>query len=679
MLNKQIFSYSRKEIIYLIAFFVSYLVMARFSVHFFRYSNTYPALIWPPAGIAMAGMILGGYKMWPSIAIAAFFSSFLNNAPTSGIVAAVIGNTAQPLAGAYLLKTLNFHPSLTRLRHVFSLMGVSMVATMIVPTVVLIIQRLVGVNNSIATSWSNIWVGEILSVLILTPFIVSWVYNWKIELRGRRVVELICAFALLGAIVYPLFWTRHSLVGGIPLVYLFLVPLFWIGLRFGARKMTLAIFITAIVSISGALLGKTASVQPLGTRLFNTEIFIEIIAGMFFIVTAIVQERGEVTEILKDHVNQLQDALIEIHSQDEAKSEFLAVLAHELRNPLAPVLSTLELLKMENTLGEEETKLLIGAENQVHLMKRLLDDLLDISRISKKTFKLQKKDVELNKIISNSLNSVTELKNQGHQIELSLPKNSLWINVDPVRMEQIVVNLLNNAAKYTNPGGQIKLACVHSDRGLVISVTDNGIGIRRDMLDNIFEPFLQAAGGKSSGSGLGVGLALTKKLVEMHGATIRAYSEGPGRGSQFIINFPPTVLAKAPSVAVEVEEEVLPASKFKILVVDDNEDAAKGLTKLLQFRGHRVTTVFTGRDAVSIAPLVKPDVVFLDIGLPDISGYEVIASLNKMPAPGVPVALTGYGQAEDKRRAKEAGFSYHLTKPVEFSQIESILSNVQKV
>ncbi len=258
---------------------------------------------------------------------------------------------------------------------------------------------------------------------------------------------------------------------------------------------------------------------------------------------------------------------------------------------------------------------------------------------------------------------------------MELPGGPLLLEVDPVRFQQIIVNILNNAAKYTPPGGRIKLVCKRSDDKVMIEIRDSGIGIPHEFLDEIFEPFRQIRPTPQVGTGLGIGLWLTKRLVEMHGGTISATSEGPERGSVFTMYFPVPTLLLTPPQAEKKKSPAEPGAR-KIMIVDDNEAAADGLKKLLEFKGHAVVVAHTGTAALAEVDTFAPHVILLDIGLPDIDGYEVARRLRRKETPATLIALTGYGQEEDKTKALEAGFDFHLTKPVGIAEIEAILADI---
>ncbi|ATB27814.1 hypothetical protein MEBOL_001259 [Melittangium boletus DSM 14713] len=369
------------------------------------------------------------------------------------------------------------------------------------------------------------------------------------------------------------------------------------------------------------------------------------------------------------------------------KDEFLAMLAHELRNPLAPVRSALKLLTSHITLDEKGQHALEVIERQTTNLARLVDDLLDVSRITRGRIELRKTIVALPALVDSALQSVQSLLDERrHEVSVTLPRKPLYTFGDAVRLEQIIVNLITNAAKYTDPEGLLRVSLERSGTEAEIRVKDSGIGISPEMLRRVFNLFEQAERGLDrSQGGLGIGLTVVKNLVELHGGTIEARSEGTGRGSEFIVRLP---LAEAPATtsipapahvpapaAAEPRESPPPAASRRILVVDDNVDAADTLAELLQTWEHTVWQAHDGLSALKAAEEHHPDVVLLDIGLPGMDGYEVARRLRTGPlGPTLTlVALTGYGQASDRSRAMEAGFDKHFVKPVDIDGLENFL------
>ncbi|MGZ3181743.1 MAG: hybrid sensor histidine kinase/response regulator [Telluria sp.] len=362
---------------------------------------------------------------------------------------------------------------------------------------------------------------------------------------------------------------------------------------------------------------------------------------------------------------------------DRRKDEFLATLAHELRNPLAPIRTGLDILRIRSGDADATRRATDIMERQLRQMVRLVDDLLDVSRINTGKFAIKTGRVELKAVVNDALEVVRPyIELHGHELVLELPDRPVFLNGDATRLAQILSNLLNNAAKYTNRGGRVSLSAAVDEHLLTIKVADNGIGIEPDMLKRVFEMFVQVDSSlERTNAGLGVGLSLAKKLVELHGGTIEASSAGAGKGSEFTVRLPIVVEPELP--AKTIPSSFITAETYRILLADDNVDFVNSIGALLSAMGHSVVITHNGPDALTAAARFCPDYAFLDIGLPGMSGYDLARGIRKLSC-GVStilIAVTGWGQEKDRQLAFEAGFDHHMVKPVRFEQIEEILSN----
>jgi signal transduction histidine kinase/CheY-like chemotaxis protein len=373
---------------------------------------------------------------------------------------------------------------------------------------------------------------------------------------------------------------------------------------------------------------------------------------------------------LRSHVDQLAEA-------DRRKDEFLAMLAHELRNPLAPIRNAAILLGADSLDRESELEARAIIGRQVDHMVRLVDDLLDVSRILRGKIELKIEPVELTSVINRAIETSQPLIHaHEHQLTLALPSEPVWLNGDAVRLAQALSNLLNNAAKYTDRNGRLRIAAQRDAQDVAIRIEDNGMGIEPDFLPHIFDVFMQAdrSIARSQG-GLGIGLTLVRSLIELHGGTVTAHSEGLGTGSTFTVRLPVISLAERPS---HVEFRPAEVRRLRVLVVDDNVGSARILAALLtKFWGHDVHMAFNGNDAVEAALQFRPELILLDIGLPGMSGYEVASHLRRHPEFDTTIlaALTGYGQLEDRRKSHEAGFDEHLVKPTSVHDLQRLFAH----
>jgi signal transduction histidine kinase/CheY-like chemotaxis protein len=374
---------------------------------------------------------------------------------------------------------------------------------------------------------------------------------------------------------------------------------------------------------------------------------------------------------IRDQLAALEAAERALRESDRRKDEFLAMLAHELRNPLAPIRTAVDSLPRLMESGDARAGATLSiVSRQVQQLTRLVDDLLDVSRITQGRIEIQRNPVELSAVLRQALESVDpQIKEKRHTIHTAvLP--GLYVEGDSARLVQCVSNILTNAVKYTDLGGEINVTLALEGDEAVVTISDNGIGIPADLLPRVFELFVQndRSLDRSQG-GLGIGLSVVRRLIQMQGGTVSASSRGSGRGSTFKISLP-TV---SPPTGEQSAESRPASPPLRVLVVDDNEDAADSLAMLLSLDGHTVQAVYGGQTAIEAASSFQADLILLDIGLPFMDGYEVATRLRAAGINSTLVALTGYGQKEDIERALKAGFNAHLAKPVEFSRLEQVL------
>jgi signal transduction histidine kinase len=373
----------------------------------------------------------------------------------------------------------------------------------------------------------------------------------------------------------------------------------------------------------------------------------------------------------------------QLHQTSRKKDEFLATLAHELRNPLAPIRNAAQYLRLKGSMEPDLQNARDIIDRQVRHLARLVDDLLDVSRIARDKIILQKERLALGVVLTSAIESSRPLiESAGHELIVCLPPEPVYVEGDLTRLAQVFGNLLVNAAKYTDRGGRIWLTADRQGSDVVISVKDTGIGIPADHLPHLFEMFRQAAPTlERSQGGLGIGLALVKGLVELHGGSIEAQSDGPGKGSEFLVRLPLAFEAPMRREVEEMEgEPIMPRNlRCRVLVADDNHDATLTLAMMLSYWGHEVRTAHDGQAAVELAEAFQPNVILLDIGMPKLNGYDAARRIRQHPwgQAACLIALTGWGQEEDKRRAKESGFDRHFTKPVDPSCLQKLLAEIR--
>ena len=354
------------------------------------------------------------------------------------------------------------------------------------------------------------------------------------------------------------------------------------------------------------------------------------------------------------------------------------MLAHELRNPLAPISNAVQVLQ---TAGADEAAVRTASsmlERQVDQMVRLVDDLLDMSRITRGLVELRRERIELAPVLNQAVESARALyRAMDHELTVTMPLEPVFVDADATRLAQVVGNLLNNACKFTDKGGHIQLALERGDGHAAIRVRDDGIGIAPEQLSRVFGMFTQVDTSlERSRDGLGIGLTLVKTLVELHGGTVQGHSEGPGRGSEFVVRLPMAANETRPGSAVAVPRRA--ATSRRVLVVDDNQDGAESLAMIIRMGGHETETAHDGLQAIAAAERFRPDAMLLDIGLPGLNGYEVCRRIREQPwgKDLLLVAVTGWGQQEDRQRSKEAGFDTHVVKPVNPAALLQLLASL---
>ena len=400
------------------------------------------------------------------------------------------------------------------------------------------------------------------------------------------------------------------------------------------------------------------------------------IEGVFVIASDVTEQ-----VCARNQINELREAA---EAANRSKDEFLAMLGHELRNPLSPILTALHLMKLRGPAGSERERTVI--ERQVNHLTRLVDDLLDVSRIARGKVQLKEEIVEIAEVIAKAIEMSSPLLEQRTQrLATHVPRAGLAVKGDPTRLSQVFSNLLTNAAKYTPPRGRIAVSAAREKNDVVIRVRDSGIGIASDVLPRIFDLFVQErqAIDRSQG-GLGLGLTIVRNLIESHGGSVSAHSDGPGRGSEFVVRLPKTLSAEPaeqtgpPSSASLERADVSPRS-LRILVVDDNADGADMLHEMLVSKGYHARVAYDGPSALRLAEGFAPQIAFLDIGLPVMDGFELATRLRELPGMGAIrlVAVTGYGQETDRRKSREAGFDHHLVKPVDLDAVTTILNSTE--
>jgi signal transduction histidine kinase len=643
------------------------------------------SIIWPATGLALALLVLRGRRLWPAILIGALAANLSNHTSILASTGIALGNTAEALVGAILLQRVGFQPAMRRMHDVASLfLLAACLSTIISATVGVASVCLTGTASwhDFTSLWSTWWIGDAIGNLVTAPFVFVWADQARNRWRFQRLAEgalLACSMLLLCLAVF----VDHGSEVPYPVHYLIFPAVIWAALRLGQHATATLVFGSLAVTIVATIAGRGPFVTPnIGASLLQVALFMAVVAvtGLFLGAATAERNRAERRRSedyarLRSSEERLARQAEELAAADRRKDEFLAVLGHELRNPLAPLQNGLELL----ALGGNDQALVTHArqvmERQLRHLVRLVDDLLDVARIRSGKIVLEIERVEMAPMVATAVELARPLIDaRGHDLQVILPPETLWTDADRIRLPQLLANLLNNAAKYTDVGGSITLSVAQLEANIVISVRDTGIGMDRESLENVFELFAQAAGpAHTVQGGLGVGLSLARSIAELHGGVLTAHSEGPGKGSEFVLRLP---AAAAPASAVITPSTAgEPAFRQRILVVDDNVDAAESLGTMLAYSGHDVRVAHGGVEALSAAREFSPNVMILDLGMPEMDGYAVARAVRSDPrfAATRLIALSGYGQPDDRRRTADVGFDEHLVKPVEHDVLNAAL------
>ncbi len=515
--------------------FVSYFIAYGLTVTF----APPQAALYPTAALAVAAVFFSLPRIWPFILTAGLVSGLAFDVPILHAVTLAVSDTLVGVLGGSLLLRANVDPVFRKYSDMFSVIGTIVLVSLIFPTLDALSRIITGAPFA-SLYWGRHYAGLVFSLLILIPLLLRWIAKPAFNRSRSEAIETVSIFILLIMINTALFVFSISNLFGVYLLYLLLFPLFWISLRLRPRFITLALFITSLFAVWNAVV--ETSPEAFGFQLFTIETFLITLATIFLVIVALEEDRRLNTNLMRSQLSMLENAVTRISSESQAKNDFIAILAHELRNPLAPVVSAIDLLKLTGNRDADELETLDMMENRMKTVKRLLDDLLDVSRISEGKVTIKSERVRLDTVIKRAVLSTEHHIRERHQ-ELTVKgvnanAKPFYVLGDSVRLEQIFSNLITNASKYSDPGDSITITIKKVGTDVQISVKDTGTGIPAESLQHIFTPFHQVGSGARTQKGLGIGLALVQSFVQVHGGTITVLSEGKGMGSEFIVTLP---------------------------------------------------------------------------------------------------------------------------------------------
>ena len=630
--------------------------------------------VWPPAGIALAALLVLGYRMWPAI----FLGAFLVNVTTAGNIATSLciatGNTLEALCGAWLIN--RFADGLQvfeRPQGVFKFALAVIVSSFLGPTfgvTSLALGHFADWSNYGAI-WTTWWLGDAAGDLVVAPLILLWSIAPKWRWNRREGVEV-------GILLLLLFLLAETVFGGwgsisarnYPISFICGPIVIWTAFRFTQRETATGIFILSTIAILGTLRGFGPFVMGAENQsLLTLQAWTAVLTITAMALSAGMMERRRVESAL-----QQQKAIVE--AANRTKDNFLAMLSHELRTPLTPVIAALDTLETGPGSPEESKAALAMIRRNVELESQLIDDLLDLTRIAKDKLRLRFDPIDAHDAVSNVFEICrTEADAKNIRVHLNLRAGAHYVSADAAKFQQIIWNLLKNAIKFTPKNGEIAISSENpAPQVLNISVRDSGVGIEPDLMERIFDPFEQGDRSIERGfGGLGLGLAISKSLAQAHGGTLIATSEGRNLGSTFVLSMqtisPPQETSASDGAVAETSRRPL-----RILLVDDHQDTCDALEKLLVRRGHLVAATHNVRSAMETAVRNQFDLLISDVALPDGTGLELMMQLRAIS--GIPgIAISGFGNNGDIEKSLQAGFSEHLVKPVKLEKLEAAIKH----
>lgn len=645
----------------------SYFIVGKFGLSF-GYLHPVATAVWPCTGVAIATLLIFGYRFWPAIFVGAFFLNVTTDAiqiPSAFGIA--LGNTLEGLTAAFLINRLAGGVAVfERASDILKFVAIVMYSAVISATVG-VMSLMLGDNITLENTgpiWLTWWLGDVTGAMVFTPLLILWWFDhaWNRGLKPlAEAMLLLFSIALITGLVF-----FYDPISGYPLAFLCLPPLAWAAFRFSQREVATSIAVLVLMATWATVTGHGSFVMmDANDSLLVLQAFIGTVSVTTLPLAALVTERSNILQ-------RESAALAAAETANRGKDQFIAMLSHELRNPLNAISMAVFIMQEGKKMDAETARWADAIQRQTEHLTHIIDDLLDVTRVTTGKMTLARRPVDLGETVRRCVNALSS-NGQLEQRQLDVQTAPLWVNGDPTRLEQIFSNLLNNAVKYTPPDGRLRVS-MHAEAGQArVRIEDNGIGITPELLPRVFDLFTQGEQGLDrSHGGLGVGLALVRRLAQLHGGDADAYSAGPDRGSTFTVRLP---CIEIPAVTPSRHARPIERSSDprRVLVVEDNADSRRALRAVLEIAGHEVSEAEEGLAAVETARRLPPDVALVDIGLPGIDGYEVARRLKDDHAAIRLIAVTGYGTQEDRQRARDAGFDAHLVKPVDPERLIQVI------
>lgn len=653
---------------------VVYFVAAKLSLKLaFLHASASP--VWPPAGIALAALLLLGYRVWPAI----FVGAFVVNLTTAGnfftSFGIATGNTLEAVVGAWLMHRFAGGVQVfDRAQNVFKFALVVLISTLVSPTIGLTSLALAGFADwgNYSAIWLTWWLGDATGDFIVAPLLILWYAAPSRRWNRAALLEVILLFLLLFGLGQLVFggWLPLS-SRNYPIASVFGPLVVWTAFRFTQRETATGIFILSALAVWGTLRGY----GPFALENANESLLTLQASTGILIMTAMALAAGMAERRRAESALEQQRATVE--AANRTKDNFLAMLSHELRTPLTPVLAALDTLKAERQPPAELDATLAMMRRNIELESQLIDDLLDLTRITKDKMQLQFEPVDAHQAIANVVEMcAAEASAKKLQVRFDLQASDFRVMADPAKFQQIIWNLFKNAIKFTGENGVITLSSAnHLPQILTLGVGDTGIGIEPEIMEKIFNPFEQGERSfQRRFGGLGLGLTISKSLAQAHGASLIAKSEGFNRGATFLLTLKTADLEEAVATPRAPDAQTAPTG-LRVLLVDDHPDTCAALERLLTLRGHQVTAAHNMREALVTASHGSFDLLISDVGLPDGNGMDLLRTMRTLqPIRGI--AISGFGMDTDIGKSLEAGFAEHLVKPVKLEKLEAAIARV---
>jgi signal transduction histidine kinase/CheY-like chemotaxis protein len=653
------------------AFAIIYLIAGKIGLHLASlHASASP--VWPPAGIALAGILLLGYRAWPAIFVGAFLVNLTTAGDAATSVAIATGNTLEAMAGAWLMNRFAGGKHVfDRPQGVFKFALAAAISAILSPLFGVTSLALYGFADwtKYGAIWVTWWLGDVTGDLIFTPLVLLWGLRWKLAWKKEEALEvgvLLLLLTLLSAIVFS-GWLEIS-AKNYPIAFICGPIVIWTAFRFTQRETATGIFILSVIAVWGTVRGfGPFAGQSENQSLLTVQSWAAVLAVTAMALSAGMAERRRIEEKLQQQKSIVQAA-------NRTKDHFLAMLSHELRTPLTPVISALDSLETEASQTQDTKASLAMIRRNIELETQLIDDLLDFTRIARDKMQLRFAPIDAHQAVSNVVEICrAEARSKKLNVHLNLRAETHHVTADTAKFQQIIWNLLKNAIKFTPEGGDITISSDNpSEAVFTVTVRDTGIGMEPEVMQRIFDPFEQ--GNRSFEhrfGGLGLGLAISKSLAQAHDGTLTAQSEGSNRGSIFTLSMQALPQGEAASVASKAVTESA-RHALKILLVDDHHDTCAALEKLLARRGHLVAVSHDVRSAMDAAVRNKFDLLISDIALPDGTGMDLMMQLRAIAnVPGI--AISGFGNNDDIERSLQAGFSQHLIKPIKLDKLDDAI------